>query len=289
MSTLLHDVLRTQSQQLPADGLTDRLNSIKLTSPNGVESTTTAPSEEIPVRTPSPTSEEDELIAVQSVAGTPRAVSRGSSRPNSRPQSPTRIGAVNRRPPGPLLLSSPDKKAASRDPLKTLPTDISQRIFGRLTIKQLARCARVNKKWNRSQTLNYVWFQHYRKESFHDESLPPGKWTRRESKQNWRTTFLDDRRKRAKEESGLGLQGYYTHSGYSRSGTASYAGSGYQTPREMREEQWKAEAEQTRPGKTEMREMYKELGGRKAKTKAKFQTSTTSRDRGGWTAPEEFA
>jgi hypothetical protein len=30
-----------------------------------------------------------------------------------------------------------------------------------------------------------VWFQHYRKENFHDESLPPGKWTKRESKQNW--------------------------------------------------------------------------------------------------------
>jgi hypothetical protein len=30
-----------------------------------------------------------------------------------------------------------------------------------------------------------VWFQHYRKENFHDENLPPGKWTRRESKQNW--------------------------------------------------------------------------------------------------------
>ena len=30
-----------------------------------------------------------------------------------------------------------------------------------------------------------VWFQYYRKENFYDESLPPGKWTKRESKQNW--------------------------------------------------------------------------------------------------------
>ena len=30
-----------------------------------------------------------------------------------------------------------------------------------------------------------VWFQHYRKENFHDESLPQGKWTKRESKQSW--------------------------------------------------------------------------------------------------------
>lgn len=141
-----------------------------------------------------------------------------------------------------------------------------------------------------SPSSHSVWFQHYRKENFHDESLPPGKWTRRESKQNWRTTYLDNRKKIAKEEAGtLGLTGYYTSTGYSRSGTASYAGYGYQTPREMREEQWKAEADTSRPGKVEMREMYKELGGRKAKAKTKFQTSTTSRDRGGWTAGEEFA
>ena len=56
--------------------------------------------------------------------------------------------------------------------------------------------------------------------------------------------------------------------------------SGYQTPREVREANWKAQAEVTKPGKVEMREMYKELGGRKARTKGKFGVST--RDRGGW-------
>ena len=30
-----------------------------------------------------------------------------------------------------------------------------------------------------------VWFQHYRKDNFRDDSLPPGKWTKRESKQDW--------------------------------------------------------------------------------------------------------
>lgn len=34
-------------------------------------------------------------------------------------------------------------------------------------------------------TFGLVWFQYYRKEHFHDDSLPPGKWTKRESKQNW--------------------------------------------------------------------------------------------------------
>lgn len=59
--------------------------------------------------------------------------------------------------------------------------------------------------------------------------------------------------------------------------------SGYQTPREMKEEQWRLEAETTsKPGKLEMREMYKELGGRKARSKAKLGSSGPIRDRGGW-------
>ena len=38
-----------------------------------------------------------------------------------------------------------------------------------------------------AHVLNFtlVWFQQYRKENFHDDTLPSGKWTRRESKQNW--------------------------------------------------------------------------------------------------------
>ena len=50
----------------------------------------------------------------------------------------------------------------------------------------------------------------------------------------------------------------------------------------MREEKWRAEADtQFKPSKNEMREMYKELGGRKAKAKSKVGASG-SRDRGGW-------
>jgi len=58
--------------------------------------------------------------------------------------------------------------------------------------------------------------------------------------------------------------------------------SGYQTPREMKEEQWRAEADgTTKPGKVEMREMYKELGGRKSRGKTKLASSGI-RDKGGW-------
>ena len=41
------------------------------------------------------------------------------------------------------------------DPLKAFPTEVSQRIFGCLSIKELAKCARVSRKWSKSQTLNY--------------------------------------------------------------------------------------------------------------------------------------
>ena len=64
-------------------------------------------------------------------------------------------------------------------------------------------------------------------------------------------------------------------------GSVSHPGSGYVTPKEAREEAWKQEAEQKdSPTKNEMREMYKELGGRKAKGKGKF--GATTRDKGGW-------
>lgn len=37
-----------------------------------------------------------------------------------------------------------------------------------------------------------------------------------------------------------------------------------------------------------MREMYKELGGRKSKAKSKYQTGSSARDRGGWAGGAEF-
>lgn len=72
--------------------------------------------------------------------------SRPGSRPASRPHSPTR---------GSRLQPITALKGSTRDPLRVFPTDISQRIFSMLSIKELARCSRVSKKWNRSQTLNY--------------------------------------------------------------------------------------------------------------------------------------
>ncbi|KAG1814447.1 uncharacterized protein BJ212DRAFT_1463516 [Suillus subaureus] len=219
---------------------------------------------------------DDELVGVFSLPGTP-ARSRGPSRPSSRPVSPTRRGLTRSSSGLPL-------KGLSSDPLKAFPTQVSQRIFRWLGISELATCARVSRKWNKSQTLNYsksniyylacFWFQHYRKENFHDENLPPGKWTRRESKQNWRMTYIKSVPNRSPPSSPLPSRG---------SGRTSPSQSGYQTPKELKEEQWRQEElTQSRPGKLEMREMYKELGGRKSRTKGKLGSSGGHRDRTGW-------
>jgi hypothetical protein len=65
------------------------------------------------------------------------------------------------------------------------------------------------------------------------------------------------------------------------SGYSSPSLSGYQTPRELKEEQWRQEAHIAKPNKLEMRTMYKQLGGRKSRGKAKLGSSGI-RDKGGW-------
>jgi len=206
---------------------------------------------------------DDELVNVMSIPGTPSL-----SRPATRPGSPS-SGAVSK--------SSASRLSSGRtgsDPLRVFPTHLSQKIFGLLDISDLAKCARVCKKWCASQSINYVWFRRYRRENFHDESLPPGKWSRRESKQNWRILYIQSIP--ARESVGSGH-------------TTSNTRSGYQTPREMKEDQWRSEAlAVSRPSKGDMREMYKELGGRKSKSKAKVGGTGRARDKGGLGGHEEW-
>ncbi|KDQ17618.1 hypothetical protein BOTBODRAFT_29794 [Botryobasidium botryosum FD-172 SS1] len=232
-------------------------------------------------RSPSPDSDGDsELIGVVTTPGTPRRIasrpsSISSSRASSQPPSPPSYNlpaSTRSRGPHPLTGVSRVKSTSSTDPLKVLPTEINQRIFGLLTLRDLATCSRVNRKWKKSQTLNYVWFQQYRKENFQDTSLPPGKWTRRESKQDWRQIYMTSSRP----------------SPPSSARFISLPASGIQTPRELREEQWRNEAAETASpkkgaAKVEMREMYKELGGRMARGKNRVKNGE-SRDRGGWNA-----
>ena len=100
-----------------------------------------------------------------STPGTPRRL---QSRNTSRSTSPTREGrhgAASRRVPGPLHLSSLSQSSPSRpsskppksktDPVRVLTTDLVQRIFSTLSVRDLAGCSRVCLKWNKSQSLNY--------------------------------------------------------------------------------------------------------------------------------------
>ncbi|KAJ3829293.1 hypothetical protein F5880DRAFT_1470854 [Lentinula raphanica] len=266
MSTLLQDVLRSNTTA-DSNLIERKLNSLSFTSKQGLTPTTSSQNN-------TSDDSDDELVNVVSVPGTPS---------RTRPPSPTRNGAASRpltRRPLHVSSSSPSAKT---DPLKVLPTEISQKIFSRLSTRDLAKCALVSKKWHRSQTINYVWFQLYRKENFHDESLPPGKWTKRESKQNWRTTYLKSTSERSPTNGTFSSRG----SGYSTpsSNYGSTLGSGYQTPREIKEEKWKLENEASAsPGKVEMRAIYKEMGGRKARGKNKMGSTSgrTIRDKGGW-------
>lgn len=131
--SLLQDVLRTQT----LDSLDKKLGHASLNNQiNGHDRE----------------DDDDELINVVSLPGSPGSRSRPASRPSSRATSPTRASA---RPlKGPLHLSATAHRISS-DPLKAFPTDVSQKIFGQLRIRDLARCSRVSRKWNKSQTLNY--------------------------------------------------------------------------------------------------------------------------------------
>uniref|UniRef100_A0A0W0FHX1 F-box domain-containing protein n=1 Tax=Moniliophthora roreri TaxID=221103 RepID=A0A0W0FHX1_MONRR len=258
MSTLLQGVLRSNTTDLER-----RLNSLnfngRLTSISPAQSQSHSDDSD------------DEWVNVVSIPGTPA---------RTRPSSPSKRHA--------LLPFSPSKSSSpsnSKDPLRLFPTQVSQRIFSHLSVKDLARCSRVSRKWNKSQTLNYVWFQHYRRDNFHDDSLPPGKWTKRESKQNWRLTHIKSLAERADTSyDTTGINSHRTRSGYASPG-AMNGGSGYQTPKEVREEKWRLEAEsRDSPGKVEMRAMYKELGGRKSKAKGSVGAVGRRgvRDKGGW-------
>ncbi|OCH94235.1 hypothetical protein OBBRIDRAFT_832057 [Obba rivulosa] len=257
MTRLLQDVLRTQT----LDHLDRKLHM--------------APGAQSPSGRTTPHDSDDELVNVVSLAGTP-----AHSRPSSRPHSPgPRFGAQ-------LVTRAhlpPSVRPLPTDPLKAFPTEISQRIFAQLSTRDLAVCARVCRKWARSQTLNYVWFTRWRQDAFGEEALadvPTGKWTKRESKQNWRTTYLQAIADRERSPT-LGPL-------YPSSGRASPApGSGTLTPKEIREEQWRSEAEAPRPSKVEMRAIYKELGGRKTRDKKKTGSAFGARDKGGWADPTE--
>lgn len=93
---------------------------------------------------------------------------------------------------------------------------------------------------------------------------------------------MSNARAHAEQEPGTSFYGYL------QSGTGSAPGSGYSTPREIREERWAQEnagVEASGLSKLEMRDLYKASGGRKARTKTKAGMAPGGqRDKGGFDA-----
>jgi len=288
MSDLLHDVLRPPTKELDALRLAaspprapsaaEAGSALRPSTPNAngnARSPEVVPAE---LAEEGGSSEDEELVGVVSGSATPVRL--------SRPGSPTRLGgASTRRAPGPLLIS-----ASKTDPFRRLNTELVIRILILLRPEDLARCSRVCKKWCNSQAANFVWFRRTREAALPGSAPPPiaagsttPTWTKRESKQNWRREYASLLAKQRDDPPPIlppfsrGSSRPSSRAGERSPGSAS----GYHTPREVKEQLWAAEQEQKeKPTKNEMREAYKELGGRKARVKGSGGwEKSASRDR----------
>lgn len=244
---------------------------------------------------------DDELVNVQSTPATASA----TPLERSRPASPTRANSSSRlavetdttdfesdadasssaKPrTGTSKLgtssSAPKKRSSSKrsktDPLRSLTSEIAQHIFLQLPVESLLACSGVSKRWRRSATLNYCWYRHYQ-HSFSatslDSALPAlpawgsggAKWTRRESKTDWKTQYGKQKRIEAKDAARAeSLPGSGTAT---PSRTQRMQDAGIMTTHEARMQQWKQEQD-AQWTKQEMRDYYKS-GAKGGKFKGK--------------------
>ncbi|KAL7416716.1 hypothetical protein BDY24DRAFT_378033 [Mrakia frigida] len=170
----------------------------------------------------------------------------------------------------------------SSDPIKAFSSEIGIKIFGLLDLKSLARCQRVSRRWGQSQTINYVWYLHHRaykfaqgEETLEKEkaliltNLPVGKWSRKESREDWRRAYR------------ILIQTPADGDFVPYDPVDSPYASGTTTPTHR----WGSPAPTAGPlgplsSKVEAREAYKELKGRKSRTK-RTMAGGGSKDRGG--------
>ncbi|SPO45555.1 uncharacterized protein PSANT_03241 [Moesziomyces antarcticus] len=166
------------------------------------------------------------------------------------------------------LRTSSKRSTSSRsktDPLRSLNSEIAQHIFLQLPVDSLIACSGVSKRWRRSATLNFCWYRHYQ-QAFSATSLesnmPPipawgsggAKWTRRESKTDWKTQYAKQKRIEARDAAraeSLPGSGSVTPSRTQRMQDA-----GIMTTHEARMQQWQAEQD-AGYSKQEMRDYYK--------------------------------
>ncbi|EST05134.1 F-box domain protein [Kalmanozyma brasiliensis GHG001] len=231
---------------------------------------------------------DEELVAVQSATGTPLE--------RSRPASPTRAHSSSRlavetdttdfdsdtassSKPSSRLRNDVSKKRSSAkrsktDPLRAFTSEIAQHIFLQLPVESLLSCSGVSKRWRRSATLNYCWYRHYQHAfSATDSSLPAlpawgsggAKWTRRESKTDWKTQF--GRQKRIEARDAARAESLPGSGTTTPSRTQKMQDAGILTTHEARMQQWKQE-EEAQWTKQEMRDYYK-AGAKGGKFKGK--------------------
>jgi len=293
--SLLQDVLKPNAPP-PAVEISNKFENLNVQDPKGNTPPATPPVAAPAVPTIEKTgpagddqdaASDDDLISVRSLPGTPHDASRIASGANTPARGAG--GAHSRLNVSSTAASQPSKRAVNRaDPIRVLPSHMIQSIFSTLSVKDLARASLVCKKWNKSQSLNYVWFQYHRKDEFGDTSLPTGKWTRRESKENWRRIYFETKRHDSDLNVGESRYGYSTNTSGASPGDGSL--------KDQREARW---AEQNAAamtagnrearvasGKNEMREYYKELQGRKPKSKD-TKPGAGDKDRGGWSNADD--
>ncbi|TKY89308.1 hypothetical protein EX895_001839 [Sporisorium graminicola] len=185
------------------------------------------------------------------------AASSSSKQPGaSKLRTPTALG--KKRSPSSL-------KRSKTDPLRSLTSEIAQHIFLQLPVESLIACSGVSKRWRRSATLNYCWYRHYQhtfSATSLESALPPipawgsggAKWTRRESKTDWKTQYGRQKRMQAKDAARAeSLPGSGT---VTPSRTQKMQDAGILTTHEARMQQWKQE-EDAQWSKQEMRDYYK--------------------------------
>lgn len=207
---------------------------------------------------------DDELVNVASLPGTVPGTPH-ISRPPS-PGGMTRSTPSKRSTLGKSIGFGIARKSKT-DPLRTLPKEVSQRIFLSLPISSLISLSQVNKRYRRSATLNYCWYKQCNKGAMVEEEAEDlasasggAKWTRRASKMDWKTQYAKQKKMEAKEQQRLeSLPG---SGAVTPSRTQRLRDEGIKTASEQRQEEWR-EQEQQGYSKEEMRDWYKEQGGTK--------------------------
>lgn len=235
---------------------------------------------------------EDEVVQVRSVPataiGTP--VERPSSPVGSGSPGPSRLAvetdttdqdsdvAASIAAKRPTLKSRVSRKTRTNrtDPLRSLTSEIAQHIFLQLSVDSLLSCSAVCKRWRRSATLNYCWYRHYQhtySSTSLDSNLPSipawgsggAKWTRRESKTDWKTQY--GKQKRIEQKDAARAESLPTSGNVTPSRSQRLQDAGIQTAQQIRMQQWKEE-EEAGFSKQEMRDYYKS-GAKGGKFKGK--------------------